>query len=155
MSADDCILHTVVAAEIADVAETGGNAHAHQERMQDSSRTPLHVQLSQPLLHLHRHAQARRCIFSDAFGFRVAEKDQDGVTDKFVDGSTMPQGDRRHLAEIFVEKGRDFLWLQAFCDGGEVLNIGEKDTKLLPLRMNRGIGLPTKDAPVNLRREIM
>ena len=106
LGADDRIVHAVVAAEIADIAVAGVDAHAHAERLLDPGVAPFGVEPGDAILHLDRHAQARFGIFGVAFGFRIAEEDQHGVADEFVDRAAVAERDLRHFGEIFVEQLR-------------------------------------------------
>src|SRR5438876_30848 len=47
LGADDRVIHPVVAAEIADVAEAGVDAHPHAEGLFDAALSPLHVELGE------------------------------------------------------------------------------------------------------------
>src|SRR5262249_16662322 len=62
LGADDRVIHPVVAAEIADVAEAGVDAHAHAEGLLDAALAPLHVELGEAALHVQGHRQARLCV---------------------------------------------------------------------------------------------
>ena len=74
LGTDDRIVHPVVAAEIADIAEAGIDAHPHPERLLDAALAPFGIQLRQPALHLERHAQAGAGILGDALGLGIAEE---------------------------------------------------------------------------------
>ena len=107
LGTDGGVVHAVDAAEIADVAEAGVDAHAHAERLFRTRATPFDIELGQPALHLRRHIEAGPGVLHGALGLGVAEEDHQGITDEFIDGAAMLEGDRRHLREILVEEERD------------------------------------------------
>src|SRR3569623_1540769 len=72
LRSDDGVVHPVVAAEIADIAEPRIDAHADLERLLDSGMTPFRVQLSEAALHLTRHFHAGLCISDIALGYGIA-----------------------------------------------------------------------------------
>ena len=151
---DDRVVHTVIAAEIADVAIAAVDAHADAERVLDAGVAPFGVEPGDPVLHLDRHAQAGFRIFGVALGVRIAEEDQHGVADEFVDGSAMRQGDLGHFGEILVQQFGDLFRLQAFGRGGEILDVGKEDRQPFALGMDGDVLLPAENALVDLRRQI-
>src|SRR5581483_9058610 len=66
--ADDRVIHAVFAAEIADIAEAGVDAHAGAEWLLDPALAPFGVKLREPPLHVHRHQEAGAGVFGHAFG---------------------------------------------------------------------------------------
>src|SRR5262249_19058036 len=54
-----------------------------------------------------------------------------------------------------IKKKGNLLGLQAFCGGGEILDIGEEDGQLLALGMNGDVLLTAENALEDLRREIV
>ena len=101
---DDGVVHPIAAAEVADVAEAGIDAHAHAERVFDPFVAPFGIELHDAALHVDRHAHAGSRILGLALGFRVAEEDGDGIADVFVDCPAKLKSDLRHLSQIVIEK---------------------------------------------------
>jgi hypothetical protein len=62
-----------------------------------------------------------------AFGVRVAEKDEDGITDVLVDRPAKLQSDLRHLSQIMVEELGQILGFEPLSRLRKAFEIGEKD----------------------------
>ena len=152
LRSDDCVVPAIVAAEISDVAETRIDAHANLERVLNSAAAPFCVEAGNALLHLDRHAQTGSGILGVTLGLRVAEKYQHGVTDEFIDRAAMRERNRRHFGEVLVEQLRDLLGLETLGGRGDILDVGEEDRQLLPLRADGDVLLPAENAFINLRR---
>ena len=85
LGADDRVVHAVVAAEIADIAVAGVDAHADAGTAARCRARAIRLELRQPLLHGDRHAQAGARVLRGALGLRIAEEREDGVADELVD----------------------------------------------------------------------
>src|SRR5215813_10312091 len=154
LGADDRIIHSIIAAEVSDIAKTRIYSHSHPERVFDPTVAPLRIQAGNPMLHLDRHAQAGPGVFRVALGFRIAEKHKHRVADELVNGATVSERNVRHLREILIEQFRDLLRLEPLCRRREVFNIGKENRQLLPLSVDRDVLLSAKDALIVLRRQI-
>src|SRR6516165_10537372 len=122
-SADNRVIHSIIAAEIANVAKTSVYSHSDTDWILNSGIAPLGVEARDLALHLNRHAKTRLGIFDISLSFGIAKKDQHCVANKLVDSATMSEGDSRHLREIFVEKPRNLLWLETFRNPCKILNV--------------------------------
>ena len=93
LGADDRIVHPILAAEVADVAVAGVDAHAGPERLLNPALPPLGIELAEAALHINRHAQAGVRVLFDALGLGIPEERQHRVADELVDGRAMLEGD--------------------------------------------------------------
>src|SRR6516165_600610 len=122
-SADNRVIHSIIASEIANVAKTSVYSHSDTDWILNTGIAPLGVKASNLMLHLNGHAKTRLCIIDISFSFWIAKKDQHCVANKLVDSAPMSEGDSRHLGEIFVEKLRNLLWLETFRNRRKILYV--------------------------------
>ncbi len=85
---------------------------------------------------------------------RVAKKDDDGITDEFVQRGAVLCRDKRHFPEIAVEQLRDFFRLPLRRRRREILDVGEKDGQLFALRLDFRLAGPVKKRLVDLGRKV-
>jgi hypothetical protein len=100
--ANDRVVHTLLAAEVSDVAVPGIDAHASPERLLDALLAPFDVELGKPALHLERHADAGVRILDDTLRCQVTKEHQHCVADEFVHAAAVPDGNLRHFGQILV-----------------------------------------------------
>src|SRR5215472_12080132 len=106
------------------------------------------------MLHVSGHAQASLGVFSFSLGVRIAKKNQNSVTDKFIDRPAVLECDIRHLGKVLVQQQRDLLRLQAFYSCRKILDVGKENRELLALSVNGDILLAAEYTLVDLRREV-
>jgi hypothetical protein len=115
---------------------------------------PLLLELAHAPLHGDRHHHAGLGVFLDALRLRVAEEEQHGIADVFVDRGTVFERDARHLREIVVEDAGQLLRFEIVGGLGERGDVGEKDRELLALRRDLDILRAAEDRFVDLGREV-
>ena len=144
----------VVAAEVADRAETGVDADAQLEHVLLAALAPFGLQVAHPLLHGDRHLDAGDRVLPRAARLRVAEEQHDRVADELVDRGAVLERDRRHLAQVLVEEARQLLRLEQVGGLGEAGDVREEDRQLLALRRDLDILFAAEDRFVQLRRQV-
>jgi hypothetical protein len=97
LTADNGVVHAVLAAEVADGAIARADADPQLERLLQSGIAPFGLQLPHAPLHRHRHVDASQGVLLDSPRLRIAEEGQDRVADVFVDGRAVFQRDLRHF----------------------------------------------------------
>src|SRR5262249_38296671 len=128
---DDGVVHPIIATEVSDGAETGVDSSSATWRLFNARGTPDAIQFVHFLAHGDRHLHACHRIRLDAFGFRIAKEDENGVADVFVYRATELESDLRHLGQIVVEELRQILRFQTFSRFGETFEVREKDRQFL------------------------
>ena len=93
--ADDRVVHTIFAAEIADGDVASVDANTKVKRLLCTEPHPFGLQLAQAPQHGDGHAHAGPRILLHALRFGIAEEHHDGITDIFVDGSAVLERDIR------------------------------------------------------------
>ena len=106
-------------------------------------------------LHLDGHQYTPVGIFLGAFAFRIAKKDHDRVTNEFIDGATVTQGNARHLAEVGVEHFGKRGQRQLFGDGTESLDVGKEHGQALASGFQLGVTFAGKNRSPYLGRQIL
>ena len=154
LGTDDGVVHAVFAAEVADVAITGVEAHAGFERMFDAAASPDAVQMFEAVFHGKGHAEASLGVFLNAFGFGITEENQNGITDELVDGAAVFLGNLSHVGKVFIKQRGQVFGLKPLGGGGKILDVGEKDGELLAFGGDGHIALAAEDAFVDLRRNV-
>ena len=154
LGADDRVVHPVVAAEIADVAEAGIDAHAHAERLLDASLR--HFALSWRSRCCISSAMRRQAWASSASPLVSGSPKKISIASPMNLSIVPPCRSAivRHLGEIFIEQLRDLLRLQPLGGRRKVLDVGEEDRQLLALGLDGDVLLAAEDALVDLRRKI-
>src|SRR5262249_51184189 len=94
---DDGVVHPIIATEVSDGAETGIDSSSATWRLFNARGSPDAIQFVHFLAHGDRHLHACHRIRLDAFGFRIAKEDENGVADVFVYRATELESDLRHL----------------------------------------------------------
>jgi hypothetical protein len=74
----------------------------------------------------------------------VAEENQNGIPDEFVDGATVTQSDLRHLVEVVVEHFGEGIGRHFICGFGEVFDVGEEYAELFSMILQACIASPEK-----------
>ena len=130
-AADYGVIHPVIATEIPDRAYAGIDAHPALQGLFQSRLPPNYIQLLHALAHCNRHGDAGYRIFLDSKRLGIAEKDDDGVADIFVDGRAMPNRDLGHLGQILVEKTRQVFRFQLLGCLRKSHEVGERTVSRL------------------------
>ncbi len=139
LGADDRVVHAVVAAEIADIAIAGVDAHAGAERTLDAAPRAIAALSSRRRRCMSTAMQqAGARILVDALGLGIAEEDQHRIADELVDRAAMEQARSADISVrySFSSCGQLFR-LQALGRAGEILDVGEEDRQLLALGRDR------------------
>jgi hypothetical protein len=152
--ADHRVVHTIIAAKIADRTVSGVNADSAAQGRRDPNVGPFLRQFADALLHGDRHFNACECILLYSERRRIAKEHDNGVADIFVDRRPVLQRDFRHLGEIVVKELGEILRLQFVGDLGEPNQIRKTDRELLSLADDLDVLLTCEDRIVYLRRKV-
>src|SRR6516165_9003280 len=75
-SADNRVIHSIIASKITDVAKAGVYSHPNSEWVLNASISPFGVEARYPMLHLNGHAKTRLGIIDLSVSFWIAKKDK-------------------------------------------------------------------------------
>src|SRR4051812_810440 len=153
-ASDDRVIHSILAAEVADGAIAGVDTDPAAQRRFDAGVAPETLELADAPLHRERHRNTGKRVLLDATALGVAEEHHDGVTHVLVDRRAVLEGDFRHLGEVVVEELGEVLGFHLVGDFGETGDVGEADGQLLAIARDRDILVASEDGIVDLRREI-
>src|SRR6516165_4276381 len=88
-SADNRVIHSIIASEIADVAKTSVYSHSDTDWILNSGIAPMGVEACNLMLHLNGHANTRLGIIDISHSFWITKKDKHRVANKLVDRATV------------------------------------------------------------------
>ena len=134
LTADDRVVHSVLAPEITNGGITCIDSNAELERLLQALIAPFRLQLSHAPLHRDRHVDAGGRILFDSPTLRITEERQDRVADVFVDGRAVRQSNLLHFCQIVIQQSGEFFRLQIIGRRGEVRDIRKEHGELLSIR---------------------
>src|SRR5437588_9729536 len=96
-TADDRIVHPILAAEVADGAVSSVDSDPALKRLFDSRCPPHILQLTHPFAHGDGHPNAGEGVLIDTARLRITKEDDNSVTNILVDRRSIREGDLRHF----------------------------------------------------------
>src|SRR5262245_9981928 len=90
---NDSVVHAILATKVPDSAKPCVDSNPALEWLLNAGRSPYVLQLAHPLPHGYGHLDAGEGVFIDAACFRIAEEDDDGVANVFIDCRSIQEGD--------------------------------------------------------------